>query len=277
MAVERPWLEGGVALGFSLAILLPFLLFVGLGWPGDTDACVTRRTDNARNSCYCEAFSRRQIGEPGVRQPINTWSNLYALITGGVVAALVYRNRARGPHPGSNRMRSTSFYPLLYICVVIFLGLGSMWFHASLVRWGGVFDNLSMYTFANFLWLYSLARASNWDWPFYIGYPTFTVLFTVLNALGIAGFTIVLVVTLAYFALEITIAFMPTVRSDVFGYLAYYLPAALSFLAAVIVWQLSQSGGPLCFPNGFQFHGVWHVLAGVTAFMLYLYWRHVRR
>lgn len=279
MSRDGPAREFGVAGGFALAVLLPFLLFVALGWPGDEDPCVTQRTSEAGNTCYCEEFDRADVGEPGVRQPFNTWSNLYSVITGAILALFVYRNRANGLPSGANRMRCTNFYPLLYIGVVIFLGLGSMWFHASLVHWGGVFDNISMYTFTNFLWIYSLVRASNQDWVFYIGYPGFTILFTVLNALGIPGFYIILAVASAYFALEIIIlSAQPHVRSDVLGYLAYYLPAAVSFLIAFIVWQLSNTGGALCDPEaGFQWHGVWHWLAGATAVLLYFYWRDARR
>lgn len=275
---RRAWVELGVAGGFSLAILLPFLLFVALGWPGEPDPCISERSRTADNTCYCEQFDRAEIGEPGVRQPFNTWSNLYSILTGAFVAFFVYWNRASGVSAVGNRMRSTQFYPLLYICVVIFLGLGSMWFHASLVHWGGVFDNVSMYTFVNFQWLYSLVRMSNWDWVFYVGYPLFTVFFTVLNAVGVPGFAIVVVMTAAYFALEITIAFQPNIRTDALGYLAYYLPAALSFLTAVIVWELSKTGGALCDPEAdFQWHGVWHWLAGVTAVLFYFYWRRARR
>ena len=44
---------------------------------------------------------------------------------------------------------------------------------------------------------------------------------------------------------------------------------------ATLFWTLSQTGGPLCDPHSwFQPHGLlWHVLAGVTAVMMYLYWR----
>jgi hypothetical protein len=176
-------------------------------------------------------------------------------------------------------MRSTHFYPLLYLGVVIFLGLGSMWFHASLVQWGGVFDNLSMYTFANFLWLYTLVRMTDNDLVFYIGYPTSVVAFTILNALGIPGFVIVAVVAAVYFILELCIAiWMPRVRASWDAALPLYLPACLSFLTATIIWKLSQTGGLLCKPNWvFQWHGVWHWGAGATAMLLYFYWRKAPR
>ena len=53
-------------------------------------------------------------------------------------------------------MKSSSYVPDLYIFCVLFLGLGSMWFHASLTQWGGVIDAASMYVFLAFLVFYSI-------------------------------------------------------------------------------------------------------------------------
>ncbi len=268
-----------VFLVVTLGVLIPFSCFVALGWPGSPDPCVTDSSPERSNTCYCEAFNPDEIGEPGIRQPFSTLSNLYSIVTGGILAGFIFFYRSRGFPPGSNRMRSTHFYPLLYLAVVIFLGLGSMWFHASLVQWGGVFDNLSMYAFANFLWFYTLVRMTDNDLVFYIGYPTSVVAFTILNALGVPGFVIVAVVAAVYIILELCIAiWMPMVRASWDTALAIYLPACLSFLTATIIWQLAQTGGPLCREKWvFQWHGVWHWGAGATAMLLYFYWRKAPR
>ncbi len=282
MAYDGPYYltmrEALVTTSVSVTVLALFFVFVALGWPGSADSCVTEHSGKATNTCYCEAFKLADVGKPGVRQPFNTWSNLYSIGAGAFLAVMVYLNRAHGLPASRNRMRSTNVYPLLYIGIVIFLGLGSMWFHASLVQWGGVVDNLSMYTFAVFLWSYTLVRMTNRDWPFYATYPAAIVLFTVLNALGIPGWAIILVLTFAYFVCEGLIAFtMPYVRSDTFGVGAYYVPALVSFGAACLVWMFSQTGGPLCSASAtFQWHAVWHWLAGVTAVLLYFYWRGAR-
>ena len=266
-----------VYLGVS-ATLLPFLLFVGLGWPGDADSCVTEVTEDADNTCYCEAFDPDEIGEPGVRQPFNTWSNLYSLLTGSILAVFVYRNRTAGSSSRS-RMGATNVFPLTYLGVVVFLGLGSMWFHASLVGWGGVFDNLSMYTFSNFILFYTLTRIVDDSRIFYVGYPVSVVAFTVLNATGAEGFALVSAAVSVYVVLELYIAlWMPGARSDWLGALAFYLPALLTLGIAIGIWAASQTGGSLCDPDSwFQWHGVWHVLSGGTAMLLYFYWRWAPR
>jgi Ceramidase len=272
--------ELAVAIGFSLFVLVPFLIFVGAGWPGKQSSCVTE-TDGGKvaNTCYCESFRAADIGKPGVRQPFNTWSNLYSLVTGGVLAFVVYWHRRNGLPAGPNRMASTDFYPLVYIAVVIFLGLGSMWFHASLTEWGGVFDNASMYTFTNFIVFYTITRMTDVDLIFYIGYPLSTVLLILTAALGAKSFIVVLFSVGAYAVLEATIAFfMPHVRNTRDAWLYYWLPGVGSILTATVVWTLSQTGGRLCLDtHAFQFHGLWHWLAGATALCLYFFWRAAPR
>lgn len=269
-----------VAGGFSALVMIPFLVFVAAGWPGAENSCVTD-TDGGRiaNSCYCEAFNRADIGSPGVRQPFNTWSNLYSLATGGILALIVFLHRKKGLPPSSNRMSSTDFYPLLYIAVVIFLGLGSMWFHASLTEWGGIVDNASMYTFTNFIIFYTLVRMTDVDWLFYIGYPVATVLLIVTAALGADSLVVVLFSIGAYAILQaLIVLFMPKVRNAPGPWLYFWLPAVGSIGLATLAWVLSQTGGAWCLQtHAFQFHGLWHWLAGATAILLYFFWRAAPR
>ena len=272
--------EAIVAGGFSALVLIPFLIFVAAGWPGKENSCVTD-TDGGRiaNSCYCEAFQRADIGKPGVRQPFNTWSNLYALATGGILALVVYMNRSKGQPSSSNRMRSTDFYPLFYIAVVIFLGLGSMWFHASLTHWGGVVDNASMYTFTNFIIFYTIVRITDVDLLFYIGYPVATALLIFTAARGADSLIVVLFSVGAYALLQaIIVLFMPKVRNSLGPWMYFWLPALISICFATLAWVLSQTGGPWCLEtHAFQFHGLWHWLAGATAILMYFFWRAAPR
>jgi hypothetical protein len=272
--------ELAVAAGFSTFVLGLFLVFVAAGWPGRENSCVTDTDGGKRaNTCYCEPFKRADIGKPGVRQPFNTWSNLYSILTGGALALVVYLNRRNGLPAGSNRMRSTNFYPLLYIPVVIFLGLGSMWFHASLTEWGGVFDNLSMYTFTNFLVFYTIVRLTNVDLLFYIGYPLATVGLTLTAVLGAPSLIVTIISVGAYLVLESIIwLWKPEVRNEWGPFWKFWVPGVASILLSTLFWVLSQTDAPLCFKtHAFQFHGVWHMGAGASALLLYFFWRNARR
>jgi len=53
-----------------------------------------------------------------------------------LVAYFIYRDRANGVV--RNPITLGSWIPDLYIFAVLLLGLGSMWFHASLKDWGSI-------------------------------------------------------------------------------------------------------------------------------------------
>src|ERR1044072_386898 len=142
---------------FAGVLLLMFFICAAMGWPGDPDTCITQaqlKNPNAVNtSCYCEPFKVQDVvkHEPGFRQPFNTFSNLYVLGTCAFLVFVTYKQRVRREAnrihtdtPDENRFRNGIAYPIFYILAAIFLGLGSMWFHASIVGWGGKFDQMSM-------------------------------------------------------------------------------------------------------------------------------------
>jgi hypothetical protein len=220
------------------------------------------------------------IGAPGVRQKANTWWNLYSLGTSLLVALFVYFDRARfrwGDAP--NLMRSATWVPDLYIFAVLFLGLGSMWFHASLTEWGGAFDGVSMFVFAAFLVFYTARRIWNNAWMFWTGYLATVVVFSLINIVAAAKYTslvLILVLVLAYLVFEVWI----WVRTDAPmqgtpGTIALWLLAVAAIFAATLFWIFSQTGKALCHPeSAFQPHGIlWHPLAGAMAVLLFFYWR----
>src|SRR5262245_41267096 len=73
----------------TVVMLLPIFILFATGFPGVRNACL------AANTCYCEAVRAADVGTPGVRQPINTWSNLYASGTALLVAFVAFYTRLR--------------------------------------------------------------------------------------------------------------------------------------------------------------------------------------
>ncbi|HEX8738422.1 MAG TPA: ceramidase domain-containing protein [Pyrinomonadaceae bacterium] len=259
----------------SVVILGAFLFFVAIGFPGAKDSCVDSKPDN---TCFCEKFVEAEIGTPGVRQPVNTWLNLYALGTSFIVAAFVYMSRKEyGSSGAPNVISSTSLIADLYIFAVLFLGLGSMWFHASLTKWGGIFDGLSMYIYASYLVFYSIRRFWDSDAFFWIGYGVTVVVFTVLHAIEVPSVILIILLVAAYVAIEVY-TWIRTKKWAQGKLLTRFLwiAAVVSILLATLFWALSQTGAPMCDPTSkFQPHGwLWHPLAGLMAVLLYFYWRH---
>jgi hypothetical protein len=271
MDVDR----GFVVLIISIGVVLgPFLVFVNNGWPGRVSECTT----TVPNTCFCEAYDLKavQAHAPGVRQPVNTWSNLYALITSFIVSLVIFFDRrALGANPSPNLMKSMSYVPDLYIFCVLFLGLGSMWFHASLVQWGGVVDGASMYVFVAFLVFYSIRRFYASDKLFWIGYSITVLLFTYLHTV-LPPFVNILILVGIYLVVEIYIWIRSKkILQGKVKTRSLWLTGLAAMIVASFFWWASQTGNFMCDPDSyFQPHGLlWHPLAGITAVLLYFYWR----
>ncbi|HMA37029.1 MAG TPA: hypothetical protein VKY74_21415, partial [Chloroflexia bacterium] len=135
------WGLAGVA--GALAI---FFFFAWLGWPGAPDSC----TRDHPNTCWCEDFLRAGAW---IKQPINTWGNLGFFAIGLAVLWQVGSDR-RHPPARRNPMTTASPFALVYGGAVLFLGAGSMFFHASMTQWGGWIDTYSLIVFGSFGLLY---------------------------------------------------------------------------------------------------------------------------
>lgn len=259
----------------AAAVLIPFLGFVLLGWPGGPDSCVC----DEPNTCYCEAFSTPDVlaGSPGVRQGANTWFNLYALVTGLIVALRLRADRLAGRT--APVISSASWIADAYVFAVLFLGLGSMWFHASLTAWAAAIDGLSMYLLAGYLVWYTVRRLYGGDALFWVGYPVTAAVFTAIGAWWRWQFASLILIgslVVAYLILEaVTWVRRRQVLLGAAKPAALWLGALGCIVAATTFWALSQTGGPLCDPGSIlQPHGLaWHPLAGAMAVLLYFYWR----
>lgn len=296
--------EAAWTAGFALAVMLPFLIFVNTGWPGNPDTCLDPDRDGKYslkgNTCFCEPFKLQDVlqNKPGVRQYLNTWSNMYIVLS--ALWLVVYVQTDRKPPSESsndlNRMRTTDFYPIFYIQVAVFLALGSMWFHASIVWWGGIFDQMSMYTLVSFILAYSLVRLFNSPLYIFISlYGMFLILYFALAYIEADSQTVITISMIPYGIMEIVIwirdwlldpegrgnfgsfwGHLWSYLKSLLNYWKFWLIAIGTFILAVILRGESNTGGPLCRVS-YLFHGLWHVLCGLMAVMLYVHWRAAKR
>jgi len=311
--------------GGIVVVLGAFLIFVAAGWPGDANGCLwgndkaspqgaaafnppsahasaaIKRAYEALtkqvardNTCYCEAFSvpDAALGKPGVRQKVNSWFNLYSIGTSLIVAFGVYSSRQDGE---TKLIGSTnSWMPDVYIFAALFLGLGSMWFHASMKEWAGMTDTASMYTFMGFLVFFTIRRLWDNAWLFWIGYLLTIAVFTIVGEIissaspGAPVSEVLIVILVAiYFVFE-------SILWSNDGGDAWYVNwwnhiwfggsnvswrwwvAVVCILAAMFFWTYSQTGKFMCSPTSFfQPHGLlWHPLAGLCALFIYFYWKY---
>ena len=312
--------------GGMLLVLVPFFLFVALGWPAHPDSCTNINAAGVQvipviegastpdvqhpDTCYCEAFKVDDVvqGKGGVRQPTNTFSNFYAIFTSLGLVFWIRRDRKKvidGEAEVKNTFWSSdSWIPEIYVFAVLFLGLGSMFLHASLSSTVSWFDGMSMYVFTSFLPVYTVSRRIDLGWWFLLAWGGLAALFTLLNVLpGMEDASTVLVGIIVglYAAAELFVKgydihklgglfwggwgpWLGRLADGLFSSFWMLLPLLFwalglgSFIAASKFRSASQTGYPMCHPDSwFQPHGLlWHTLSGVMAIMLYFYWRGLR-
>jgi hypothetical protein len=266
-----------------------FLLFAYvLGWPPDVNSCTLT------GECYCERFDLAALqlaesrGTPwkDVQQPVNTYSNLYAIVSAAFVAWRVSGDRRAGSP--RNVISSNWWMADVWVFCVLFLGLGSMWFHGSMSETVSWIDPLSMYVFAGFLGFYTLDRVfvrfevngRTRTGVFWTGYLIAVALCMGLDFAGISSEWLIFGLVALYAIGEaVLLIHWLTDRDgpgfDAIALLLWLAGAALFGLAALFRALSTSEGDPMCWPDSwFQPHGLlWHTLSGAMALCIYFYWR----
>jgi hypothetical protein len=247
--------------GIALAVLAVGAVIAGIvgagGWPGAPSGCIEA------GQCDCEV---RRGGL--VAQPVNTFSNLGFVIVGlWVLAAAGIRSS------GPNRIANEPIYRRLFGGIAIFLGVGSMLFHATMTEWGGWADLVSIHLLVTFVLLYDLAvlarRSTRWflrTWTT-ANVALGVVLWVMDNSTGKYVIGVLLVATVVV-DLRVSRPSDGAVTRN-----RRLLGAALGvYLAGQVVWLLSGDGGPWCSPGSVaQGHALWHLTGAAAVALLYSY------
>lgn len=268
----------------------------GFGWVGDPHHCAVvwneaGPTDQVKavHECFCEHFEIDDVRarRPGIRQFSNTLSNLVPLLTGLILALRSGLDRFDDKLLVDHNEETWGwFYPLVFVLVVGFMGPGSMFLHASITEWGGLVDNLSMFLFVWFLFAYgAYVRVSLHDHS--TQKRVFTGLFLGGTAvsMGLLTFTDIYVQGRASWLLApagvYVLAELWLQWKGRKGRTFWFWCAVLTFAAAIGLWSVSiVDGDLLCSEDGWltprsyvQAHGLWHILANLTAVFLFLHFR----
>lgn len=216
-----------------------------------------------------------------VEQPVNTLSNLLGpVVVGLVLLGFVWHDQQRTG--GVNRLQRFPFYGRMFGYTALFLGPGSMLYHASLTDWGGWFDNMSMFFIVLFMGQYSLFRLNKWHsrgvfLGVYIAAASLlgTVLAVSIAAdpdLGLGKFFFGGLVAGAII-IEICVMTRDWIDQPVL----WFWLGILTFGLSILVWALSDTGRPLCDPSSvLQGHALWHIGTAVAVLFFYFYYRSER-
>jgi hypothetical protein len=243
--------------GTGAALAVGLALGAG-GWPGEPSGCI------AVQDCYCEAFTGGII-----EQPVNTLSNF------GFVAVgmwILWRTSAARGKVARTRIGREPIYGLLYGSIGVFLGIGSMYFHASMTEWGGWIDLLSMHLFISYLLLYDVVvlrhRSTTWFLRSFTAANTVlgVVLWVMDNGYGKFLFGALMVATLL-FEVGLARSTSPVTRDR-----RWFWAGLAVYGSGQVIWLLSRDGAPLCDPDSLlQGHALWHLTSAATVFLLYRY------
>lgn len=221
------------------------------GWRGAPNDCVLA------GDCYCELI------RPGaIAQPANTGSALAFTAVGVWIAW-----RALGRGGPRNPMHRTRLFPALYALLVALVGPGTMALHATVTRWGGQADSISMYLLGLFFVLYALHRLGR------LSEGAFLPAWALAAALLAASKLLRLVPTEPLFGALLLSGLYLERRAFPRGPAPRLWAAAGLGAAAFLIWCLSHGPGPLCVPDSLlQGHAVWHVLTALAAGAMYLHY-----
>jgi len=212
--------------------------------------------------CFCEAVRDGAT----VRQPANTWTNLGFVLVGVFIAADAGRARAPGS-PGPGRAWTLGFG-----ASVIFLGLASFFYHASLTFLGQCLDVAGMYLVGSALLAHMTLCAG-------LCRPQRLWLIFPGAGLGLAGLAAFLPairrpIVGALFLLALGLGWVLRRRADSPRKAPLLRAAAGCFVLAFSLWCLDISGR-LGSPNTLlQGHAAWHLLCACSLGLAHL---HTRR
>ena len=246
--------------GVLYAVIFSFSSYDWMGWSPAT--CMPNR-------CFCE-----QVRSGVIRQPMNTWSNLGFVLVGVWILWLA-RTPLANDATDANPMNTDTWYPVVYGTMTGVLGLGSLFYHASMSFLGQWMDVMGMYLVASFFLLYNLSTLKGWS------DRTFTVAFLAFNSvLGYLQYAVPsarrwLFAVLVLVALGAEVWGSRTRNSTL---KSIYLCAALVSLGVAFgLWWLDLKK-IVCAPTSwFQLHSVWHLLCACTTGFVYLYYRSEKR
>ena len=216
-------------------------------------------------SCFCEAI-REQI----VRQPINTLSSWAFVLAGLIIlqdSALLSRQAARP----ANLLIANRSYAFIFAGSIIIIGLGSVFYHASLSFYGQFLDVFGMYLLTTFMISYTIARSSVLSAHHtLVAYVIINIMLSLVLLYSpelrryIFGITLITAI-----GMEVSYARQQSINID-----TKYIKTGIAILAVAFVIWITDITKSVCSPGSFyQGHAVWHMLGSIAACCLYLYYR----
>ena len=244
-----------IGLFFFIGVCIIFAMLMQLNINWDTWRIATCMPDE----CFCEQIHHDET----IRQPANTWSSMMFALVGILIAvhAVISLN---------DQQKLSRMFALILSFALIFIGIGSAFYHASMTFWGQFADVGSMYLLATFMLVYAWLRLFNLEINLSV------ILYLLMNSVLFAllyffpetrrgAFAIVLLLGIG-FELYYATSHKLSLKRYWFNY------GLLLFAIAYAIWTVDNNR-LLCVADSLlQGHAIWHIFGAVSSGMLYLYY-----
>lgn len=235
-------------------------------WPGE---------DVGASDVFCEANHHGWM----VKQPVNTFSSLVFVLVGLVIARYSHDRCLYKDWRVSNLLTRSAHLQTLHACVLVSIGLGSMFYHASGTAWSGTWDVVAQLPYAAFLCVYSLVRLlqshgklkqeSKTFWCMYIMTTLVVGMPRLLVDIEYAGPIAGLVVAFLLFEVVRYCRNNGKPRQESYRHL---ISALICIVLGYAVLLLSTTGAAFCRPQSLlQGHALWHVLSAASTVFVFLF------
>ena len=216
--------------------------------------------------CFCEAVRTGPI-----RQPANTASSLVFLpVAAAAFATAASRRRRQVWSSSGGPLLVLPVYAAIFASATLLIGIGSMFYHASLTFRAQTADVLGMYLIGSFLVLHNAARV--WTLPersaatlYVIGNSALLWMLIAVPELRRYVFGVLVVAA-------IVLERAARARGDVRSRPGCFRAALGIFLLGFVIWCLDITH-TLCRPDStLQGHAAWHLASAVSLFFIFMYY-----
>lgn len=215
-------------------------------------------------------------------QTSNTWSNLGFLIVGLLLVFFgIKDHKLQHEEDKANLLLKYPFFSIIMGGSILYLFIGSFFYHASVTSIFQMLDQTGMYAIIFSFMAYHIFRV----WPTFktkkkgevSSHKLIFVSFLVLNILFVSLLWDIVDVNIFFPALIIFYIIITVIynkRSSVLKFSSRLLLFSLYMLLfSFTIWLLDRQD-VLCDPNSLvQGHALWHILNSVVLLMIYLHYR----
>lgn len=131
----------GLLVFIGICVAFAMLMQLNINWE------IWRVATCMPDGCFCEQIRLDET----IRQPANTWSSMMFTLVGILIAVHALREL-------DESQKLSPLFALILSFALIFIGVGSAFYHASMTFWGQFFDVGSMYLLASFMLVYAWLR-----------------------------------------------------------------------------------------------------------------------